>query len=146
MWGCSSGHSHYQHGTPSASFVLAWCHAWSDGMQSLDRVCSPETFVPAEAPSYFYDASGSNITDAVCSYWLNYTANATTTRLNVVRSILLNRLTNSSTALSSALAGYLTALDSSAPEVYSFVVADTGVDPQVYPYLVRCCTDGYHHN
>ena len=110
-------------------------------MQCHDRDCSPETFAPAEAPSYFYDANGSNITAAVCSYWLNYTANATTTRLNVVRSILLNRLTNSSTALSAALAGYLTALDSSAPEVYSFVVADTGVDPQVYPYLVRCYPD-----
>ena len=111
-------------------------------MQSHNRVCSPEPFTPAEAPSYFYDANGSNITAAVCSYWLNYTANATRTRLNVVRSILLNRLTNSSTALSSALADYLTALDSSAPEVYSFVVADTGVDPQVYPYLVRYYSDG----
>ena len=111
-------------------------------MQNHDRICSPEACVPAEAPSYFYDTNGVNITAAVCSYWLNYTANATTTRLNAVRSILLNRLTNSSTALSTALAGYLTVLDSSAPEVYSFVVADTGVDPQVYPYLVRYSTCG----
>ena len=111
-------------------------------MQQHDSVCSPETCVLAEAPNYFYDANGVNITATVCSYWLNYTANATTTRLNVVRNILLNRLSNSSTALSTALASYLTALDGSAPEVYSFVVADTGVDPQVYPYLVRCYTCG----
>ncbi|KAK9819873.1 hypothetical protein WJX72_003501 [[Myrmecia] bisecta] len=70
----------------------------------------------------------------ICGTWLNTTLANDAARFQTIRDSLNGRLTAAQNAGSQFLANAVAALQASSPEVYTFVVADSGQDPQGSPY------------